>query len=192
MLETADYDHNDFTPMGMKEADKHLLVKFMLKPVKNMAKSREAGHYIYEEAEHVDIRIPGQKDSVTRKATNKDKNRFPEHYRMFKARMEAPLQGTPLGEWTGISRSQVEELSFKNIKTVEALADLNDNLASQFMGINTLKKNAKAWLEQQADDGLLIKLRTELEERDTTIAEQGNMIAKLTERLDAIEYVDEE
>jgi hypothetical protein len=57
------------------------------------------------------------------------------------------VEGTLLEEWPAISRGQVEELKFLNIRTVEQLVGLSDANAQNIMGINGLKEKAKKYLE---------------------------------------------
>lgn len=168
-MQTADFDHNDFQNNHQNEADKKLMVKFYDLAVKDSTASLEAGRVIFKDTEMVDIRVPGSKDSVARPATPRDKARFPQHYAAFKQRMEAPVSGTPLVEWSVISRSMADQLSFKNIKTVEQLADLNDSLMQDIPGIVNLKQKATDWLKFSEDNGMLVTMREELDSRDKTI-----------------------
>jgi hypothetical protein len=142
---------------------------------------------MFKEVEMIDIKVPGQRDGVARPATHRDKGRFPQHYQAFLSRTEAPTEGTPLIEWPAVTRSFAEQLSFINIKTVEQLADLNDNTMHQVPGIANFKQKAKDWLEATKDDGILSRLRTELEERDTKIEEMSGQMDALISRLDALE-----
>ena len=70
------------------------------------------------------------------------------------------VEGTPLAEWPIMSRSQVEELSFHNVKTVEQLVAMSDSLASQFMGMNGLKAKAKMWLEDSEETARINKIQS--------------------------------
>lgn len=105
--------------------------------------------------------------------------------------MEAPSDGTPLSEWPAISRSFADQLSFANVKTVEALADLNDNLMHNIPGVQNYKQKAKDWLESTKDDAVLSQMRDELTSRDTTIEEQAKTIELLTKRLDKLEAAED-
>lgn len=140
----------------------------------------------------IDIKVPGQRDGVARPASPRDKERFPLHYQAFRNRMEAPSEGTPLAEWPAISRSFADQLTFMNVKTVEALADLNDSLMHNIPGISNYKQKAKDWLAATKDDAVLSQMRDELTSRDDTIAEQGKTIDLLTKRLDKLEAAEAE
>jgi hypothetical protein len=176
----AEFNHEDFEQSRQAEQDEKLLVKFFQKAMQDTAKSAEQGRPVFKDVEYIDIQVPGQRGSgVKRKASYRDKQRFPKHYAAFQQRVELPQEGTPLAEWGMITRSLAEELSFQNIKTVEHLANLSDSIASGFMGGYTLKGKANAWLDRAKADVTLEHLEGELAKRDAQIAE-------LSAKLDAL------
>ena len=147
-MQTAEFNHNDFDSSAQNKLDENLLVKFFTKQKEDKTASLAEGRPIFKDIECVDIKVPGQRSGgACRPATYRDKQRFPRHYAAYKQREEMPQEGTPLSEWALMSRSQVEELSYHNVKTVEQLLSMSDTLASQFMGMNNLKAKAKSWLE---------------------------------------------
>ncbi len=171
----------DFSRQNQQKMDETLLVRFYLKSVQDQAASLEAGRPVFVDKEYVEIRVPGSKDAVAHPAKQRDINRFPRHYEAFKARVEAPIEGTPLVEWPQISRSQAEELSFFNVKTVEQLIAMSDQNSTQFMGINKLKEQAKAWLEEtQGENAQIEELKAKLAERD----KEMEALIKRMERLE--------
>ena len=146
MLVTPNYE--DFQTGRESEQDAQLLVKFFYKPKKDKAQTEAQGRPIYNEVEFCEIRVRGNRDpQACRPATYADKKRFPRHYEAFKARTEMPEEGTPLAEWPQISRSQIEELSFMQIKTVEQLSLAADTAICKLMGGYTLKQRATDWLK---------------------------------------------
>jgi len=191
-MQQAEYDIDDFDSRQQSKADEKLLVKFYLKSVKNLVASSAEGRPMYREVEYIDIKIPGQRDSVARPASPRDKNRFPRHYEAFKQRVELPVDGTPLSEWAAVSRSMADQFAFENIKTVEQLADVADNLLHRVQGAGILKQKAKDWLEAAKGDSILSQLRDGLVERDETIEEQKGQIEQLFSRLEALESTKED
>ena len=153
-MQSAEYNHNDFS--GSTDADKALAVKFFLKERKDNDRTMAEGRPIYKEVEYVDIRGAGKAHAMAcRPATHADKQRFPKHYAAFKQRIEMPVEGTPLSEWPQISRSQIEEFAFLNIKTVEQMIAMADSDAMKFHGGLNLKRKAAEWLDA-ADETKLI------------------------------------
>jgi len=129
--------------------DETLLVRFFKHPMRNQARSLAEGRPIFEDTDYIEIMQPGNKDSIIRRpASDRDKQRFAEHFRKYQAReTEESIEGTPLEEWPAVSRAQVEELKFLNIRTVEQLAALADSNAQNIMGVQGLKSKAAAYLE---------------------------------------------
>jgi len=94
------------------------------------------------------------------------------------------MEGTPLTEWTGITRSQAEELKFWNIRTVEQLAACSDQNTQNFKGLATLKQSAQQYLDaasgkdakyeelMEMNRALMSRIE-ELESREVANAEAG-------------------
>jgi hypothetical protein len=177
-MQMADFNHNDFTRAGASEADKSLLVKFFIKARPDSEKTLSEGRPVFKDVEYIDIKIPGNRNAgACRPATEDDKKRFPAHYRAFKDRVnDAPMEGTPLTEWSLMSRSMAEELSFCHVKTVEQLATMADAQASRFMGLMPLRERAKLWLENSKKEKPMWEMdqkiraqREEIEELKTAV-----------------------
>lgn len=176
--------------MGNGAGDEQLLVRFYLHPKQNQAKTKEMGRPIFEDCEYIEIIQPGNKDNIIRRpASNLDLQRFPEHYKKWKARQsdEVHVEGTLLTEWPGATKSQVAELQYLNVMTVEQLAGLADNHAQGMMGVNILKQRAKAYLEASNTQ----KAADEMEELRNANARLQAQMEALQARLAADDYEDE-
>lgn len=162
--------------------DERLLVKFFNHPRLNQTKTKDEGRPIYEEVPYVQIMQPGNKDSIiVRPATERDKSRFVSHYRKFVDREEQEtVEGTLLEEWPGLNRSQVEELKFFNIRTVEQLAEVSDTNAQNFMGINLLKRRAKEYLEASGNSAAAQEM-SDLKDRNDALQAQLDELAATVE-----------
>lgn len=168
-LGEAEYDTTQRAFKGRADDDK-LMIKFEMFPHLNQGKSEEQGRPIYEDREYITIIVPGDKDSIVhRPVWKKDLERFPRQYAQFKANQEQTTEGTPLSLWGGCTLGQAKELEFFNVKTVEQLAELNDNLASKFHGVQGLKQRAKDYVAQAKEQAPLLKMRAELEARDNQL-----------------------
>jgi hypothetical protein len=204
MLDEADYS---LTSMAMGQSatnpgDETLLVKFYSEPVQDAAKSEAEGRPIFVDKDMIMIRVPGQANPLKNTiATDFDKRRFPEHYRKYKERVsQVPVEGTPLAQWPGISRSQVEEFRFFNIVTVEQLANMSDAHSHKFMGINALKAKAKAYLEASSTQAAINRenaVNKQLEEQlavNQSLTEANDKLEarlKMLEEMIALKPVDE-
>jgi len=185
-MQNADFDVNDFNTR--ESADKSVYVKFYIRPVINDAESDAAGRPIYHDKEYVEIRTPGNTTNVIqRPVTDMDKKRFQAAYREFKAgETEQTSGGTPLMEAPWITRSQVEELSYLRIRTLEQLAVVGDDVCTRIPGLFKLKERAKMMAEHAEKQAPFLVIQREAEEMRTrldamqqTIDEQAAIIKSL-------------
>ena len=152
---------------GRYAGDEALTPIFDVRPKINPTKSEEEGRPIYEDTVYVTIYSPGNKDSIPcRPVTEMDIARFKGPYdRFMETQSNDVVEGTMLDEWPAITRSQVEELRYMNIRTVEQLVAMSDANAQQVMGINQLQKQAKEYLEaHDKNDALIASLQARVEE----------------------------
>lgn len=161
-------------------------VEFGLFPRQNAEKSKEAGRPIFEDVEYVKIIVPGDRDEVHRPARDTDRREYRRQYEAFKAGMAAPVSGTPLASWPSLTGSQVAELAFFNVKTVEQLADMADGHAQRFMGAQALKQKAQAFLEAAAGNAPLEKMSAALAERDNLIETMQRQLKEQGERIEQL------
>lgn len=177
MLQEADYGLTEMAhgDANRGKGDEVLLVRFFNYPVQDTAKSMESGRPIFKEVPFIEIMQPGNKDSIVcRRARENDKQRFPRHWRAFEDRQhETLVEGTLLDHWPGITRAQVEELKYFNIRTVEQLVAMSDSNSQNIMGINLLKDRARSYLEA-----------SKIEASAQAIAERDDRINQLTQALE--------
>lgn len=187
-MQTFEFDPNAFMPENQDAADKTLLVKFEYRPKQDSAETLKEGRPIFKDVLYIDIRAPGDRlGGICRPASQRDIDRFPEHYRRFMARTSddtEKLVGTPLAEWPMVTRAQVEELAFLNVKTVEQLAEVADVHGARIMGINGLKEKAKNWLRVAKDNAAAMQLTEELKVRDLQIAQLQEQVEVLAKKLE--------
>lgn len=164
--------------------DNGLYPVFSVEAVKDEEASVEAGREIFKDVEWVTIHIVGDtKTEVSRPVTEQDKQRFERQYEAFKKQGVTLHEGTPLTEWTLVTKAMALNLKSMNIHTVEQLAACADgNLG--FMGGRELQKKAVAWLEQAKENAGLSKMQAENEQlkRDLEAMKQ-----QFTEQLKALE-----
>ena len=157
---------SDFAYEGTADDTAGLVVRFEMYPVKDDKASLEAGRPIYNEVEFIDIRIPGDRTlTVHRPVREADKRRFAVAYRNWKARGgdEGASSGTPLKEWPAVSRSQVEELAFFNVRTVEQLAAVTDGNLKNIGPLLALREKARDFVKAATAGAPLQQMRDELE-----------------------------
>jgi hypothetical protein len=178
-METLDMDYSLFQRQGA--GDDKLLVVFRDHYSPDHDASDREGRPMFKDAVYIKIITPGDRDNIIdREMRPEDKFRFPRQYAAFQAGQAEIGDGTRLEEWPQISRSQVEELRYMHIRTVEQLANLKDDIMSKATGLRGLSERAKLFLEAAAGAAPALALKAELEKRDEQIAALQNSVAELT------------
>ena len=189
-MQQADFDVNDFGNDQGRKGDENLFVRFYTLPTEDKLASSKAGRPIYKDQIMCGIRVPGNSYENSFKATNHYKNRFPKHFKAFQDRVEMPEEGTPLSEWGIMPETLVKEMTYFNVKTVEQLADLRDNVLEQFSGSVTYKNKAIKWLEMTNVSAKAADMEKELEARDVTISQLQQRLSDLEKTISLASTVD--
>jgi len=175
-----DYDLRDFD--GRFRADQGVQARFYTLPMQDHAATAEHGRPMFKDTEFVEILAAGNANNIVkRKATDEDRQRFHRQYAMFRRGVDEQLVGTPLTEVAWLTRSQVEELAYLRIKTLEALAGMDDNICGRHAGLYDLKKKATVALEAAGDMAPLTKLQEENSELARKVEELTLQLKELTE-----------
>ena len=180
---------DNVSPMNqaMQPGDELLFVRFYIHPRQNANKTLEAGRPIFDDTEYVEIMQPGNKENIIQRPAQPNyKERFSRQYSAFKNNEEQQVSGTPIEQWNVLSKAQVEELRYFNVRTVEQLAEISDGSSQQFAGIQSLKIQAQAYLEASEKDktGKIAKQVEDLQ-KALEVSEQNN--TELMKRLDSLE-----
>lgn len=174
-------------PENQNDSSIHLPFELFIKPVKDEAASIEAGRPIFKEEEYVRIIKSGGRDDVTHKVRHlendpKEWPKFESHIKKWRENRNYTPEGTPLREWPSISLSQVEELAFFNIKTVEQLSSLSDaNLGKVGMGAYQLREKAIAYLKSAKDNSVLEKYAAENADMKKRLEDLERLLSEKTE-----------
>lgn len=166
-----------------------LIVSFYLSPIKNEAKSLEAGREIYEDRECVRVIIPGDRNmEIDRIAEDEDRKKYPAEYDAFKRDAKDAVVGTPLAEWPAMGRSLVQEWNYLNVFTVEQLAGLSDAGKQAFgRGANEWVTKAKAFVELSANTSATEKYAVENERLQSQIDAQQKTIKEMSDAIAAMQ-----
>lgn len=136
---------------------------------------------IMRKIDFITIRVPGDKTFfVHRPVWAADKIRFRARYEAFKNASGEPLEGAPVETLPEIKPSQVQDLKYVGVKTIEQLAKVADGspLMSMMGGIG-LKQRAVAWVQKNRKSSVVTQTNEALKERD-------DRIAKLEEQLQTL------
>ena len=164
----AEFNVSDFSD---DQSTKGVYAKFYTHAKKDEAASATAGRPVFKDVEYVELVTAGNSSNIIRRPTrNEDHFKFRKAYEMFKAGDEEQIVGTPLSEVVWISKSQIEELRFHKCRSLEQLADLNDNVCTNIPGLFDLKSKAKAWLQKAEGAKPFTRLHKENEDLKARIA----------------------
>ena len=176
---TAVYEGDVYEDGEQFKHDDKLRAIFFMRAIKHDFNSKIAGRNIYVDVPYVEILTPGSRDTLVTEATEHYQRRFPKQWAAFEARQEAPMEGTPLAEVPWLGRSQVAELNFMNVKTVEQLLNMPDNLGQGVMGFQQLKERAKRFMDAAAGEAVTAKLDAQIEAQNLQIEKLQKQIADM-------------
>ncbi len=168
--------------------------EFEIRPMIDKDATEERGRPIYKDVEWITLYIAGDnKNIISRKLSDYDRRRFRDQYRAWQSEQEVPEHGTPLEEWPALSASIIRELKHLHIKTVEALADLNDGqLQNLGPGAFKLRAQAQAFLEASEDTAAAQKLAIRNQELQDTISAMQAQIEQIQGHADKNENLTKE
>lgn len=185
-METYELDHTMF---ASDKGDQSLFVHFYMHFSPDETKTREEGRPIFKDTEFIKIMAPGDRSNVVdRPVRPSDSLRFPIQYAKFKNRDGLQAVGTPLEQWPIITRAMAEELKYLGFQTVEQVANARDSVLGSHAGLRSLSDKAKAFIEISKGNTAPIEgLQAQLNEAQSQIKARDDALAKLSERLSALE-----
>lgn len=148
----------------MSDAPRPPFVRFEVRSIEDRNASIAAGHYVGTDVIYALVTPAGSKDCVEKIATDwlqgikegVDQDRVPalwyQEYKaalkMFEESRETPEFGTPITQLAFLTPSQGKVCLDINVRTVEELADANEETLQRIgMGSRALKQQAQAWLD---------------------------------------------
>jgi hypothetical protein len=183
-------------------AAKPPFVSFETRAVEDRVKSLEAGVYMTKDVDFVKVTPPGSKDCIemqvdewfTNRRNDVSQGRFPgdwlrayEHaYSEWKKGNELPTSGTPIKTWPAASPSQVQTCLQWHVRTVEELAEANEEVLLRLgMGGRALKQQAVNWLASSKDIGGIAGQLTSMQSKLDSLAATNATLLKQNEELRA-------
>ena len=185
-------------PSDENGADSRLAVTFYKRSMEQKDDSIAAGRPIFKEFDFVRICVPGDNlTEIDTYANDGHKARFPRqwaHYQNQTAGHEQII-GTPIEEWTIISRSQADELKGIKFATVESVANASDQQLQRIgmiagMSPYAFRDKAKSFLNLAEKVGDVNQREAEMEklrqENEALKAESDAKLAKQQAQIDAL------
>lgn len=105
-------------------------------------------------------------------------------YEAWKAGHDAPVNGTALAAWPGISSDQAEFLRNMGVRTVEEIAEASDSIITKipFPGARELRLSAQAFLksaDRVAVASKLTQMEEALRQRDEQLEEMRQIVLEM-------------
>ena len=133
---------------------------FHKKAVENPSATKEKGRPVFEEKDYVQIIIPGERDIADRVVNSNDLKRWPEQWKAYQDNENVSVSGTMLDQITLFNKAEIATFSSLNIKTVEQLSEIGENVFSKLgPGARDYKKKAQDYLKQAAKSALLNEIQ---------------------------------
>jgi len=181
-------------PSDEQGADSRLQVRFYKRPVQQEQETLEAGRPIFKEFDFVHICVAG--DTLTEIDTYvlpSHKARFPIHWAQYQNRIgsdDVQVVGTPVSEWSLVSKSQAEELRALKFHTVESIANASDQQLQRMgmaagMSPYAFRDKAIAYLNRATETADVTKREEELEQLKQELAKKDQETAKIKAETDA-------
>lgn len=169
-----EFGDSDFM-RGRYAGDAGVHARFYTVAHKDEVRSAEEGRPMYKDIDFVEIIASGNANNIIRrKATDEDKERFGRQYQIFsrdKAATGEQLIGTPLVEVPWLTKSQVSEMAYLHINTLEQLAAIDDSVCSRYAGMYDMKRKAKAAIEAAEKSAPMTEMALQIEQMKLQLAE---------------------
>jgi len=185
-------------PSDEGNADSRLAVTFYKRSVKQEDESIAAGRPIFKEFDFVRICVPGDNlTEIDTYAQESHKARFPRQWAHYQNQVgnQEQIIGTPIEEWTLISRSQADELKGIKFRTVEDVANCSDQQLQRIgmiagMSPHSFREKAKQFLNLATESAEVSQREQELQalrlENDKIKAETEAKLAQMQEQMSAL------
>ena len=177
-------------------------VEFELRPEEDRDQTILQGMPIFKDVEFAIITMPGGGLVIDKLINNElldewkhgDKRRKPPSpfalhaYEAWKEGREAPVTGTDLKNWPGVTPAQLKTCQNATIRTVEDLAEANaDSIGKLGMGGVSMMEKAKAYLKSaniNKTSEQITALTVKVDDLTESIKKKDSQISELIEQLD--------
>ena len=147
--------------------------------VKNEYQSTIQGHPVFEKREYVRIPFPGTRDFFDGPVTDHFRRVFPQQYRAFKLAAQEVERGMPIKECPLFDVTEVDQLAYYQIFSVEQLAETPDaNVATRPGGVR-LREKARKYLANAQGMAPIGALEAENKQLVETVKAQAEMLKQV-------------
>lgn len=161
--------------------------RFHIHPKEDPVASASAGRPIFVHEERVQFIQPGNPNQPVEVVRDDHRNRWPEQYAAFRRGEDMVTDGTPLEQWSVLSRAQVLEMKAIGLHSVEQCAAIND-LALQQIGIGgrRIRELAQAYLDDADAQAITSAALARAEKAEIRMADLENQNAEMRKLVDSM------
>ena len=112
----------------------------------NKERTEEIGYDQHDATDFIEI-INFAGERTPRAVEDRDKRAYPEQWANYEARKAEPVSGMYLRAWCMINPAGLADLEAFGLKTVEQVADLGNEVLTQYKFLQEWHRKANAWLK---------------------------------------------
>lgn len=174
-------DSSFFNIEGQGQERDSCIPIFKMETVEDAQATIEAGHKKFKEVPFVEIIVPGGKDVVNRRVTEKDKQRWPQQWHKFEQGKESTIDGCPIEQWPLVDRITAAELKAFNILSVESFVECGPDIITKLgPGMKDMQEKAKLWLASSKEDSPIYKQKETIDDLKSQLTDAQDLIKALT------------
>jgi hypothetical protein len=163
-------------------------VRFFNQSMQLGFESQEAQRPVFTTVPFMELRHPGERDTICRRATRDDAMRWIQEWKAYQAGRNEGPQGTPMSILFPSDPGICNTLKALDVHTVEQLAELTDTaLGNIGMGARDWMMKAQRYMEAVEKGKGFGALEAEVEKRTTAITDLRNENRMLKQRLDDLD-----
>jgi len=176
---------------GAHNPDARLSVRFYVRAVKNEYETNAQGRPIFSDVDYVEILVPGDNTTtIDTPVRDEHKKRFPLQWAHFMNQKGGDQReiGTPLAEWTQITKSQAEELRALKFFTVDSIASASDQNIMRIgmiagMSPYAFREKAQQFLKLASNVAVVNEAEERAKEAEQKNAELSRQIAETNAKM---------
>lgn len=166
-----------------EKAAQRLGTRFFELPVLDPVETEKEGCPKFKPAEFVEIFIPGDRLNVPIKPVDDEIKRIyrSQYKRWLENKSGEQINGMPLKELPGMTASEIAEMNYHKIFSVEDLANASEESMTRITGLRAKSVRAQDYLAQAKGAKAGAAMQAELAKRDMEIANMKAQLAAFME-----------
>lgn len=154
-----------------------IYAEFYVEAVEQPVESAKQGRKVYKDEDWVKLHFADGKTVLPKRVDEDIRIRWKPEYEAWLDKREAPIEGTPLDQWPQVSPAEIRALYDINVRSVEELTQISEQIVSMVPGGTKLQQKANAWLQSAASHGQVAEQMREMQEQIAALQKDNEMLA---------------